>query len=81
MKLPRDVSGERLAETLSRHWRYRRVHKSGSHIILDTDEPSHQRISVPDHPFLRIGTFNSILRTVGQHKGVSREAILLTLKT
>jgi len=32
MKLPRDVSGERLAGTLCRRWQYRRVHKSGSHI-------------------------------------------------
>jgi len=58
MKLPRDVSGERLAATLCRHWQYTRVHKSGSHIILDTDEPSRQRIAVPDHDFLRVGTFN-----------------------
>jgi predicted RNA binding protein YcfA (HicA-like mRNA interferase family) len=73
MKLPRNVSGERLAATLCRDWHYRKVDKSGSHIILDTDEPTHRRISVPDHPFLRVGTFNSVLRAV------TREAIILTL--
>jgi len=79
MKLPRNVSGERLAATLCRDWHYRKVDKSGSHIILDTDEPTHRRISVPDHPFLRVGTFNSVLRAVVGHKGVTREAIILTL--
>jgi len=79
MKLPRDVSGEHLAETLCRRWQYSKAHKSGSHIILETEEPSHQRIAVPDHSALRIGTLNSILRAVSNHKGVTREAILATL--
>jgi hypothetical protein len=59
MRLPWDVSGERLAETLCRHWHYSSVHQSGSHIILETEEQSHQRIAVLDHNALRIGTFNS----------------------
>jgi predicted RNA binding protein YcfA (HicA-like mRNA interferase family) len=79
MKLPRDVSGERLAGALCRSWQYTRVHQSGSHIILETGNPSHQRIAVPDHSTLRIGTFNSILRAVSSHKGVTREAIVATL--
>ena len=79
MKLPRDVSGEHLAGILCRRWQYRRVHQSGSHIIIETEEPSHQRIAVPDHDALRIGTFNSVLRAVASHKGVTREAIVSTL--
>jgi hypothetical protein len=79
MKLPRDVSGERLSVTLCRQWKYRRLHKSGSHIILETEEPAHHRIAVPDHAFLRVGTFNSILRSVADHKGITREAIIATL--
>ena len=78
MKLPRDVSGKLLAETLCRSWRYRKVHQTGSHIILETEDPSHQRIAIPDHEALRIGTFNSILRAASAHKGVTREAILAT---
>ena len=79
MKLPRDVSGEHVASVLCRRWQYRRVHQSGSHIIIETEEPSHQRISVPDHDAIRVGTFNSILRAVASHKGVTREAIVATL--
>ena len=76
MKLPRDVSGERLAGVLCRRWEYRRVHQSGSHIILETEHPSHQRLAVPDHDTIRVGTFNAILRAVASHKGVTREEIV-----
>ena len=75
MKLPRDVSGERLAVALCRGWQYRRVHQSGSHIVLETEEPSPQRVAVPNHSSLHVGTFNSILRAVASHKGVTCEAI------
>ncbi len=79
MKIPRDLGGRTLAQSLCKHWDYRVVHQAGSHIILDTETPAHQRISVPDHSPLRIGTLNSILRLVAEHKGVTREAILSNL--
>ncbi|HEY1755604.1 MAG TPA: hypothetical protein VGG72_09435 [Bryobacteraceae bacterium] len=47
-----------------------------THIIIETTEPSQQRIA--GHSSLRIGTLNSILRAVSRHKGVSREEILKT---
>ena len=79
MKLPRDLSGESLARCLTRDWSYRRVHQTGSHIVLDTDEPSHQRIAIPAHKSLRIGTLSSILRTVARHKGVERQDVIASL--
>ena len=79
MKLPRDLSGRELAAVLCRHWDYREVNQQGSHIILETGQPSHQRLPVPAHDFLRIGTLNAILRLVAQHKGVTREDLLKTL--
>ena len=48
-------------------------------VILDASVPAHHRIAVPAHPALRVGTLNSILRSVAYHKGVSREAILETI--
>jgi hypothetical protein len=39
MKLPPDLSGRELADALCRHWTDRDVHHSGSHIILDTEQP------------------------------------------
>jgi predicted RNA binding protein YcfA (HicA-like mRNA interferase family) len=80
MKLPRDLSGREVVQGLCRDWGYRVVHQQGSHIILQTEEPGHQRLAVPDHIALRIGTLNSILRAVSQHKSVDRETLLKSLR-
>ena len=76
MKIPRDLSGRDLAAILIRDFGYVRIHQEGSHIILQTEEPSHHRMSVPDHHPLRVGTLNGILRAVAIHKGVLKEDIL-----
>jgi predicted RNA binding protein YcfA (HicA-like mRNA interferase family) len=79
MKLPRDLAGRALVKALCRDWGYRIVHQEGNHIILDTEEPFHQRIAIPDHNPIRIGTLNTILRIVSAHKGVDRAEILRSL--
>jgi predicted RNA binding protein YcfA (HicA-like mRNA interferase family) len=79
MKLPRDLSGAELVRVLCRDWGYRQVHQEGSHVILETEQPSHQRISVPTHRSLRVGTLNAILRAVSRHKAVARDEVLRTL--
>ncbi len=76
MKLPRNFSGKKLAAILCNHWDYRMVYQVGSHIILQTNTPSHQRLPIPAHSFLRIGTLNAILRIVSNHKEVSKEEII-----
>lgn len=47
--------------------------------MLDTDDSSHQRIAIPAHKTLRIGTLNAILRAVARHKGVDRARLLMQL--
>jgi predicted RNA binding protein YcfA (HicA-like mRNA interferase family) len=64
MKIPRDLSGRAVVKALCKYWDYRQVHQEGSHIILQADKPFPQRLPVPDHSALRIGTLNSILRLV-----------------
>lgn len=76
MKIPRDLSGRELIKVLCRKWDYEKVHQVGSHVILETAEPSHHRLAVPDHRVLRVGTLNGILRAVAEHKSVCREDIL-----
>jgi predicted RNA binding protein YcfA (HicA-like mRNA interferase family) len=76
MRLPRDLSGRKLVDILCRDWQYSVVHQTGSHIIVETEMPGHQRIAVPNHKILRIGTLNSILRCIAQHKSIMREEIL-----
>jgi predicted RNA binding protein YcfA (HicA-like mRNA interferase family) len=79
VKLPRDCSGADLVKVLCRDFGYRRIHQEGSHIILETDTPRSHRLSVPNHPTLRLGTFNAILRAVAAVKDVEKSDILESL--
>jgi predicted RNA binding protein YcfA (HicA-like mRNA interferase family) len=76
MRIPRDLSGADLARLLCKDWGYTVVHQVGSHIILETDAPFHQRIAVPAHKNLRVGTLSAILKAIAKHKGVERAEIL-----
>ena len=80
MKIPRDLSGAQLIKVLCRDWGYRVIHQEGSHVILQTEAPLHQRLSVPNHDPLRVGTLNSIVRVVSAHKHVDRQQLLDTLR-
>jgi predicted RNA binding protein YcfA (HicA-like mRNA interferase family) len=80
VKVPRDISGAHLVKVLCRDWQYRQLHQEGSHVILQTDTPGHQRLSVPNHHPLRVGTLNAIVRAVAAHKGVDRQAVLDSLR-
>jgi len=79
MNLPRDLGGEQLIRGLCRRWDYRRTGQVGSHVVLETDTPSHQRIVVPAHKCLRVGTLNAILRSIAAHKSVSKDEVLRAL--
>jgi predicted RNA binding protein YcfA (HicA-like mRNA interferase family) len=76
MKLPRNLSGRNIIAILVSRFDYRIVHERGSHIILETDKPSHQRIAIPDHKNLRLGTLSAILKIVASHKKIERETIV-----
>jgi len=76
MSLPRDLSGPVLARALCARFGYAQVHQSGSHILLDTQDPTHHRLAIPAHKSLRIGALNSILRADAAHRGVSRSDLL-----
>lgn len=80
MKVPRDLSGAQLIKVLCRDWGYRQVNQEGSHVILETETPGHQRLAVPNHNPLRVGTLNAIVRTVAAHKNVDRHTLLDSLR-
>jgi hypothetical protein len=48
-------------------------------MALETEIPWHQRISIPDHRALKVGTLGNILRAVAAHKAVSKDAILKSI--
>ena len=79
MMLPRDLSGHDLAALLCRRWGYVKVNQVGSHIVLQTQEPTPHRVAIPTHKAMRVGTLNGILRSVANHKGVDRQEILDSL--
>ena len=79
MKLPRDVSGQDLVSALCRRWSYVKVNQVGDHVVLQTQTPVPHRIAVPAHRALRVGTLNSILRSVARHKGVDRQELVDSL--
>ena len=79
MKLPRDLSGQELVDVLCKYWHYEKIHQVGSHVILQTQEPTSHRIAIPAHKSLRLGTLNSILASVAAHKNVPKEDILKKL--
>ena len=80
MKVPRDLSGAQLIKVLCRDWDYHQVNQEGSHVVLQTETPGHQRLAVPDHNPLRVGTLNAIVRAVATHKGVDRQELLDSLR-
>jgi len=79
MRTPRDLSGRELARGLCKYWGYREVSQEGSHLLLATETPSHQRIAIPLHRSLKVGTLKNILRAVAAHKGTTSEEILKPL--
>jgi predicted RNA binding protein YcfA (HicA-like mRNA interferase family) len=79
MKLPRNLSGSDLIRILEKQLGYEFINQEGSHITLQTNEPSKQRITILNHKVLRLGTLNSIIRSISKHKNISREDILYDL--
>ena len=78
MKLPRDLSGENLAQAL-KVFGYTVSHQTGSHIRLTTQRNGEHQITIPAHNPLKTGTLNSILRDVASHALITREELLKLL--
>jgi len=78
MKLPRNVSGEKLARTL-RILGYQVTRQTGSHIRVTTVEGGQHHVTISRHDPVRIGTFAGILDDVAEHFGLNREELLLKL--
>jgi predicted RNA binding protein YcfA (HicA-like mRNA interferase family) len=79
VKLPRDVSGDKLVKHLRRHWGYTQVNQVGSHVILVSDSPRHHRLPVPLHDPLGISIFKKILNEVCEAKNITQDELLRDL--
>jgi predicted RNA binding protein YcfA (HicA-like mRNA interferase family) len=78
MRLPREVSGEELAQRLGKVG-YRPTRQTGSHIRLTATIPSERHITIPRHPSLKIGNLNCILRDVAEHLQISKDELVRRL--
>jgi len=78
VKLPRDLSGRRLAAAL-RSLGYEVTREAGSHMRLTCTLGGHHHITIPDHAELRIGTLAAILDEVAKHHRLSRTEVLQRL--
>ena len=75
MRLPRDVSGSRLAALLGRHG-YVAVRQTGDHLRLASSiKGSEHRITIPLHKDLRVGTLSAILTDVAAYLELDREVL------
>lgn len=78
MKLPRDVSGRKLATAL-RTFGYEVVRQRGGHMRLTTRQNGEHHLTIPDHDALRSGTLAGIISGAAEHLGLNREEVMRLL--
>lgn len=75
MKLPRDLSGERLAAHL-RGYGYEITRQTGSHLRLtSTSKGGAHHVTVPRHADLKVGTLHAVLTAVASYLEMDRQAL------
>ncbi|HZW30486.1 MAG TPA: type II toxin-antitoxin system HicA family toxin [Isosphaeraceae bacterium] len=75
MKLPRDLSGDDLAQVLGQLG-YQITRQTGAHLRLTTEQSGEHHVTIPRHASLRVGTLSAILRDVAAHHGLSRDELI-----
>lgn len=78
MKLPREISGGKLAKLLKKYG-YGITRQTGSHIRLTTTEKGEHHITIPAHRNLKIGTLSSILNDVAVHFEIDKADLIKEL--
>ena len=80
MKLPRNLSGQRLAGLLRRHYGYDLVRQKGSHMTLAVVfRGVEHSVTIPRHNPLKAGTLASILADVAQAHEVAPGTVRIKL--
>jgi predicted RNA binding protein YcfA (HicA-like mRNA interferase family) len=79
MKIPRDLTGAKLASGLKRIG-YEFDRQVGSHMVLKCTIPRAHSITVPNHRPIKIGTLASILHEVALQHQMSIDQLLSRMK-
>lgn len=75
MRLPRDLTGKKLAKILE-VLDYEIERQTGSHIRLITNRNGEHHITILNHSPIKIGTLNAILREIASHFGITRDDLI-----
>jgi predicted RNA binding protein YcfA (HicA-like mRNA interferase family) len=75
MRLPRDISGDDLAQAL-RAFGYAVTRQTGSHMRLTTQQGGEHHITIPRHKALRVGTLAGVIGDVAEHLGLTRDEVV-----
>ena len=77
MRLPRDLSGERLASLQARHYGYSVIRTRGSHMTatLAGEGGTRHSVTIPRHRDLRLGTLDGIVTDVAEFVGQSKREV------
>jgi predicted RNA binding protein YcfA (HicA-like mRNA interferase family) len=78
MKLPRDLTGQKLAKCLE-NLGYAIDRQTGSHIRLTTQENGEHHVTIPNHSPIKIGTLNAILKDIANHFESDRDELVRRL--
>jgi len=78
MKLPRDVSGDRVIKML-RGIGYAVTRQKGSHVQLHHPGPPAHSVTVPAHSNLKTGTLHGLLSDVAHRRGIPLENLVSSL--
>jgi predicted RNA binding protein YcfA (HicA-like mRNA interferase family) len=79
VRLPRDLSGQKLVRALGRLG-YQLTRQTGSHLRLTCSASGHEHhVTIPNHDPLKIGTLNAILKDVAAEWNLTRDELLKRL--
>ncbi|HOP64453.1 MAG TPA: type II toxin-antitoxin system HicA family toxin [Spirochaetota bacterium] len=75
MKIPRDLNYQDIIKILS-PLGYSVTRQSGSHIRLTTEQNGVHHITIPAHRPVKIGTLNSIIVSIAEHFGYTKNELM-----
>lgn len=74
-RMPRDLDAGDLIRALGRLG-YLPIRQTGSHIRIRTERDGEHHETIPWHKPLKVGTLSAILSSIGEHHGLSRDALI-----
>lgn len=75
-KIPRDISGSKLAQLLDKYG-YKIKRETGSHIRLVSEiRGKEHKITIPDHTPIKIGTLNNILNDLANYLKIDKKDLI-----